>query len=129
MKLLLAIVFGHLTAQLFGLIDTYLFSKGFWPDWTCQGLTLEFGKPPSIQKTELFTVGGMLRTMPALLVAMWVFLRLRRRELLIRLQTSLCQECSYSLAGLTSGRCPECGTTFDSRTISRHEVVSDTPSD
>lgn len=66
--------------------------------------------------SEMFsqTTGVMLVLIPALFTLMLVvslrqLAAQRRRERL----APLCQRCGYSLKGLSSSRCPECGSPFD----------------
>jgi len=47
----------------------------------------------------------------ALVVTGWVLFRLVRRRTVSR--TPACKRCGYCLMGLPAGRCPECGTPFE----------------
>lgn len=107
-----------------------LFGAHFWARWPCPGCgsTLKFNMKNRLRLVGafyliLFAGFGSLRTgwlslrgtavlMTVVAFAFGWAAFFLEKVAIVRYGPGLCQTCGYDLTGLTSPRCPECGTGF-----------------
>lgn len=106
---LLAVVAGYLFAQIWGVGYECLQRQDWWPRRLAVRSPLVVPVPGSPHlSVRLFTLHGLVRLGPTLVVSVGVYALLARRRNGGDNYTR-CRTCQHILRGLTQPRCPECG--------------------
>lgn len=88
------------------------------------GITIPFEHHRGIPFWSMAAPGVIIETAGVVAALEWIRFRRSRRYLREQLQVRgvpICIACGYDLRGLTEPRCPECGTAFDPRLLTKSD--------